>query len=399
MSDVVCAILGGAGSLILALLCLILACPLLLLLKSVGEHLGIALSVFLAPLFYVPKHVRAACLVLLVIWVLWAHPLPFWLQAFAIAHLPVGLAYAFFSIDRYRSLLAHIVFLVFGIYGLYLCFLQSGRWSDSLFLQLLLTSLMFAAPAYFLRSMHRTYIVYEKAQEQRLRDAYARKVDRRLREGKAAPLFCLYLRGFMLDNLLGPPLSNWAVDGGRFTSGKPIIATDFSGFFNALDEVTLDYLESVLVRSSRKLGALITLGRPGEALGAGRVETEDASWKDTVARLMERATVIFVIPVDRPGTIWEIEYLVGKGYLNKTVFVIGPHTISGPSGALWDSARKKLRGVLSLPDYRQEAGFFMRGPTGEFVFVSGHWDNRGLIAVRRTRKSLMRLLNACHARG
>jgi hypothetical protein len=199
------------------------------------------------------------------------------------------------------------------------------------------------------------------------------------------------------DNLLGPPLSDWALDGGRFTSGKPIVETDFSKSFDALDDMGLNYLEGVLGRSSRKLGVLIALGRSGEAFGAGRVETEEASWKDAVARLMERATVIFVIPVDRPGTIWEIEYLVGKGYLNKTIFVISPDMVSGPCGDSWDSVRKKLRGVLSLPDYRHQAGFFMRGPTGEFVFVSGHWENRGLIAVRRTRKDLMTLLNACQA--
>ncbi len=186
------------------------------------------------------------------------------------------------------------------------------------------------------------------------------------------------------------PLPNWAVDGGRFTSEKAVFPTDFSDWLDNLDDMTLNYLEGILRWSSRKLGVLIAVGRPGEAFGAGRVETEEVSWRDTVAGLMERATVIFVVPVDRPGTIWEIEQVVGKGYLSKTVFLITPHTIS---------ARKKLGDVLSLPDYKGQTGFCMRAPTGEFVFVSGHWDNRGFIALRRTRKSLMKLLSTCGARG
>ncbi len=246
MSNVVGATLGHALLWIVALLCLIPSFPLILLLKFGGERLGIALSVFLAPLFYVPKHVRGPCFVLFALWIVWAHPLPFWLKVIAIAQLPLGLAYAFFFADRYRSLQAYFVFFVLGIYGLYLCFLMSIRWTNSLPFQLILTSLVSAAPVYFLRSMHRAYVIYGRAQEQRERDAYARKVDLRLREGKAAPLFCLYLRGFILDNLLGPPLPNWAVDGGRFTSEKAVFPTDFSDWLDDLDDMTLNYLEGIL---------------------------------------------------------------------------------------------------------------------------------------------------------
>lgn len=398
MFDFVWTVLGLAWQLVLALLCCALAIPLLLLLKAAGEAFGIAFSGFLAPLFYVPKQLRSACIALMVIWLLWAHPLPFWLCVYAIAALPVHLVFILLTAERYRSLHAHAVSSVFLIYVLHLSFLQAGRWTDSLLFQLLLTSLIGSAPAYFLRSMQRAYTVYEKDQEQSGRDKHARRINCWLSEGKRVPPFCLYLRGFMLDDSLGPPLSDWAIDGGRFSSRKPIFATNSSAFFNELDRMTLDQLESVLLLSSRKLGALIALGRPGEGFGAGRVETDEASWQGTAARLMDQATVIFLIPVDRPGTIWEIEHLVSRGYLNKTVFIVP--TMLVRKTHLWNSTREKLRNFISLPDCRNESGFFMRNPEGKFVFAAGHWDDvRGLLSAYRTRKSLMRLLRACSMRA
>jgi hypothetical protein len=47
---------------------------------------------------------------------------------------------------------------------------------------------------------------------------------------------------------------------------------------------------------------LVALGKPGEAIGAGRIFTDDATWQADIATLMRRAKGILIVPSDRDGT-------------------------------------------------------------------------------------------------
>ncbi len=82
--------------------------------------------------------------------------------------------------------------------------------------------------------------------------------------------------------------------------------------------------ESYLAWSVRKLGPLVALGGPGEHIGAGRVGTDEADWRQAAAELVEKAKAVIIIPSDRPGTFWEVQQLRSEGLLHKTVFIMPP---------------------------------------------------------------------------
>jgi len=79
-------------------------------------------------------------------------------------------------------------------------------------------------------------------------------------------------------------------------------------------------LESTMVKSLAELMPIVALGRPGEAIGVGRILTDESTWKTAAAELMFRASLIFCIPSAHPGTAWELEQIVQNRYLGKTVF-------------------------------------------------------------------------------
>ncbi len=397
--------LGGIGWVLLFLLCFVAALPALLLSKAIGEILGIGVSPLLEPLFAIPKSMRAAGILSLAILLHWKYPLPIVLQVLLIISISLGTIFNLLSAEKYRSFEAHILFAVLGAYAIYLCFRLAGHWTESLTIQVIATCLLFSLPSYFLRSLQRAYTMNQKAHAQRIRDKAARKVAEKVTSGETPPSYCLYLRGFLLDEVLAPRLPDWAQEGGRFTSGKPVLTSDFQDVSDLLDETTQDNLESVLRASSRRFGSLVAIERSETAFGAGRLKATGSDWKDAIAKLMMHAKVIFVVPVNRPGTIWEIKHIVSNSFLHKTVFLNpGNFWVSladeESSGAVsyqdhWDGARQKLKKYLDLPIYTDTPGLFMLNGDSSFSFAPGHWDNSwGFLAVIRTKKSLTRLLRS-----
>lgn len=68
---------------------------------------------------------------------------------------------------------------------------------------------------------------------------------------------------------------------------------------------------------------ICTVGRPQELdapHGAKRIYLDDATWKNDVLELIEKATYIIVKVNDRDSCVWEI--LQVKEYLKKTVFIV-----------------------------------------------------------------------------
>jgi hypothetical protein len=84
------------------------------------------------------------------------------------------------------------------------------------------------------------------------------------------------------------------------------------------------WLEVELVKAMRGTSPVIGLGRPGEALGVGRILTNEQDWRVAVTGLIDCATYIFCIPSGHPGTLWEIDHIVEHSLLAKTIFIMPP---------------------------------------------------------------------------
>jgi hypothetical protein len=83
----------------------------------------------------------------------------------------------------------------------------------------------------------------------------------------------------------------------------------------------LDF-ESVLTTALALRGIpLLALGKPGEAVGAGRYPTDDESWEDIFRKLGAAASGILVVPTLHPGTLLEVGWIVKNKQLSKTVFL------------------------------------------------------------------------------
>lgn len=119
-------------------------------------------------------------------------------------------------------------------------------------------------------------------------------------------------------------------------------------------------LESVLREDLEPYGALVGLGRPGEADGAGRVDSSEASWRQKAAVLAAASDLILLVPSERPGTVEEMKLVVEAGYLAKTIFLMPPKVDGGnfDTADEWSKAKEAAAALgLGLPDYQPEGAF------------------------------------------
>jgi hypothetical protein len=84
------------------------------------------------------------------------------------------------------------------------------------------------------------------------------------------------------------------------------------------------------VKAVGRIGPVIGLGRPGEQIGVGRILTSEAEWREAVVPLIDHAIRIFCIPSGRPGALWKLDYIVSRGHLDKTIFIMPPFPAKGP---------------------------------------------------------------------
>jgi hypothetical protein len=61
------------------------------------------------------------------------------------------------------------------------------------------------------------------------------------------------------------------------------------------------------------------------------VTAGDDNWRETVEALARRAQFIAMVPLSRPGTMWELEWLTKSELLDKTLFIMleTPHATPG----------------------------------------------------------------------
>ncbi|MGH8579832.1 MAG: hypothetical protein ACREVK_06840 [Gammaproteobacteria bacterium] len=207
-------------------------------------------------------------------------------------------------------------------------------------------------------------------------DRIAQRIMSEFRADPAVPVaeFYLYLRAFETTGKLRVPL---------YLQLRKISI----GLFQLVTNDTESYVSNAV----RSIAPLIALGRPGEAIGAGRIVTEDANWMADILILMKRAKAIFLVPSSRPGTLWEIETLKREGLLNKVIFIMPPRT----KGELdtkerWEAARQALASYgLEAPEHQERGLLFEVGPDGKVSNVEPMLLN----SVRQVRKSMKRIMS------
>lgn len=129
-------------------------------------------------------------------------------------------------------------------------------------------------------------------------------------DGARQPYFALFLRGFRTDRKLpaaAPPASEHVEQGSEY-----------------------DDWQVLLTRALYPDLPLVGVGRSDEK-GALNVAVEDADWMDSVRRLVEKATLVIVIPASSEGAVWEMALLKDSGSLAKTVWIRPSTIVQGSS--------------------------------------------------------------------
>lgn len=144
--------------------------------------------------------------------------------------------------------------------------------------------------------------------------------------------FCLYLRPFSVDDTIHMLHPN-AVK--RINSKR--IKADFVRHWwhwvVPFDVSALSMIDSTpsfpelpfetsLKRACKEQGLLmIGLGLPDKFEGLSHVRVADDAWKRKLIKLLVEARVVACIPSCSKGTLWEINELLKRRYIKKTVFI------------------------------------------------------------------------------
>lgn len=134
-------------------------------------------------------------------------------------------------------------------------------------------------------------------------------------------------------------------------------------------------LESLLSNAFSSANPLIGLGKPGEAIGAGRLETSDSDWQVEFKKLVFVAQVILVVPAISSGVRWEIDFLKEHDLLTKCIFVMPPGLGEG-FAETWQCSIGQL--PIEMPPYSSKGMLYS-------VDSSGRLHTKANLAVKTTR--------------
>ena len=128
-------------------------------------------------------------------------------------------------------------------------------------------------------------------------------------------------------------------------------------------------LETMLAYSIAPTLPLLALGKPGEHLGSGRIQTTDEHWREEILQLMDAARLILIIPSHRGGTLWEISTLRERSYFEKTIFIMPPELEfhGGKYSSDWQKTITAAQEVgVEFPHHIPAGAFFRLSGNGEF---------------------------------
>jgi hypothetical protein len=200
----------------------------------------------------------------------------------------------------------------------------------------------------------------ESLARQAARDSAAQRIMVCLRKQRGRPRYSLYLRPFNTTGLLA---SNTVEVSPGSQPGN--IQIDF---------------EAILTSAFLADRPLIALGVPGALLpthpegmttwpinqtwdipGTGKILTTESGWRQDLILLASHAETIVIVPLNFPGTIWEIQWLFDNHMLGKCVFIM-PASMGGARGydKAWKASVRTLSALgIEPPDYHPSGQLFV----------------------------------------
>ena len=208
--------------------------------------------------------------------------------------------------------------------------------------------------------------VHELTARQFRRDEAARKLLHSVRQGKQVRHpFLIYLRPFVITaklhvedpasmtrSILGKHPTNFhSKDGEHIGVQFPIFNANLSLGEQLTDSELNPELETVMEIALREVGQLIALGKPGETVGAGRIETSEDDWRRVLTDLGEAARGFVIVPSTNAGTLWEMAWLKASRSHRDCYFLL-PGVRGGEADLdAWLETRKELLPVVRMPQH------------------------------------------------
>ena len=110
-------------------------------------------------------------------------------------------------------------------------------------------------------------------------------------------------------------------------------------------------IESQLYYAVAGFGPFIAVGQPGEEIdfrGAARAYYAGQEWRDAVVNLMDAARLLVVVAGDGEGRAWEVDQLVARDHLGKTIIIIPRAADVAVRGACWSTLSARLSPLQRL---------------------------------------------------
>lgn len=156
-------------------------------------------------------------------------------------------------------------------------------------------------------------------------------------------------------------------------------------------------LEDAVVKAFRRTMPVVALGKPGETFGVGRILTDENSWKKAATELMDRAALIIFQPSSRPGSFWEMNQIMLRPYLRKTVFIMPPNPAKWKElRGDWDLLKENIAASgITFPDYKADGLLFSVDAKGQCISEKLRLDS-----TRKLLETFIRLSSpVIHGRG
>ncbi|MCU0285600.1 MAG: hypothetical protein MUF15_04290 [Acidobacteria bacterium] len=128
-------------------------------------------------------------------------------------------------------------------------------------------------------------------------------------------------------------------------------------------------LETIIAEQISDSTPLVALGEPGEHIGAGRLLSTEENWKQIIQIMARAFGRILVIPSDRPGTKWELQWLKNEQYLDKCYFLMPPQPEYDKinMNEYWTETANNLIDIgILLPPYDPKGQIFTLTLAGQF---------------------------------
>lgn len=237
---------------------------------------------------------------------------------------------------------------------------------------------------------------------QEKKDANAARLYAKLSsKGSAYEPIAVYLRPFEVSGLLKVPDGEFedAIGGGTEfyadQDGEPIgqssrVLSIHLGVTETMSHFERNVeLEYLINGALQDFGHVLAIGKTDSGLGPGKLVTDEMNWKNVAKSLIDSCSICAIVPSARPGTLWEIQYIVASGQLEKCCFFMPSATGQIDYSARWEAVRKAVQGKVSLPPYHPNGAVFRITADGSVAFSHPDESQRDPVQALSRRISLL----------